>query len=188
LRASSAIAPYADGLIAGIVLLVPGVAVFVFLQKNGSRFAERLAQRFLPAALRHTASFGEAVNAVYDSPARLALSATLHLLGWIASGIGTWIAMRLIGAHIDMLSAIAIESLLCALRSAAVFVPGAVGVQEAGYAALMPLFGFGPEIGLAVSLLRRARDVSVGVPVLLAWQAMEGKRIFARSDEQFSGN
>jgi uncharacterized membrane protein YbhN (UPF0104 family) len=87
--------------------------------------------------------------------------------------------MRFIDAHIDVFSAVAIESLLAALRSAMVFVPSAIGVQEAGYAALAPVFGLGPEIGLAVSLLRRARDVAVGVPVLLIWQAIEGRRAFA---------
>ncbi|HEY0300060.1 MAG TPA: hypothetical protein VGC36_01935, partial [Rhizomicrobium sp.] len=71
---------------------------------------------------------------------------------------------------------LAIEALLAALRSATVFIPAAIGVQEAGYAALMPLFGLGPEVGLAVSLLKRARDIVVGVPVLLAWQAVEGRR------------
>jgi uncharacterized membrane protein YbhN (UPF0104 family) len=88
--------------------------------------------------------------------------------------------VRLIGGHISIFSAIAIEALLAALRSATVFVPASIGVQEAGYAALMPLFGLGPEIGLAVSLLRRARDVAVGVPVLLAWQAMESRRALTR--------
>jgi uncharacterized membrane protein YbhN (UPF0104 family) len=68
------------------------------------------------------------------------------------------------------------------LRSATVFVPSAIGVQEAGYAALAPMFGVGPEVGLAVSLLRRARDIVVGVPVLLVWQIVEGKRAFARQD------
>ena len=43
----------------------------------------------------------------------------------------------------------------------------------------MPLFGLGPEVGLAVSLLKRARDIVVGVPVLLAWQAIEGRRALA---------
>jgi glycosyltransferase 2 family protein len=37
------------------------------------------------------------------------------------------------------------------------------------------LFGAGPELGLAVSLLKRARDIVIGVPVLILWQAMEGK-------------
>jgi len=49
-------------------------------------------------------------------------------------------------------------------------------VQEAGYAALAPVIGVGPEVGLAVSFLRRARDVAVGIPVLLAWQIFEGHR------------
>ncbi len=41
---------------------------------------------------------------------------------------------------------------------------------------LAPLFGVGAEFGLAVSLLKRARDIAVGVPTLLVWQAVEGQR------------
>jgi putative membrane protein len=180
LRASPTMAPYVNGLMLGTFLLVPGVAAFVFLQQRGSAFAERLAARFLPAAVKQTAAFGQAMQQMYESPARLAASATIHLLAWLGSGIAIWIAVRLIGGHISIFSAIAIEALLAALRSATVFVPAAIGVQEAGYAALMPLFGLGPEIGLAVSLLRRARDVVVGVPILLAWQALESRRALTR--------
>jgi hypothetical protein len=50
-------------------------------------------------------------------------------------------------------------------------------VQEAGYAALVPLFGLPPETGVAVSVLRRARDIAVGIPVLLAWQLIEARRM-----------
>jgi putative membrane protein len=180
LRASPTMAPYVNGLLLGTFLLVPGIAAFVLLQQRGSAFAERLAARFLPAAVKQTAAFGQAMKAMYESPARLAASSTLHHVAWVGSGIGIWISVRLIGGHISIFSALAIEALLAALRSATVFVPSAIGVQEAGYAALMPLFGLGPEIGLAVSLLKRARDVAVGVPVLLAWQAMESRRALAR--------
>jgi putative membrane protein len=176
LRTSAATAPYVDGLILGTLLLVPGIVAFVFLQQRGSRFAERLAGRFLPAALAHTTAFSEAMAKLYDSPARLALSSTIHLLSWIAAGGLIWLSVRLIGFHIDFFSCLAIEALLAALRSATVFIPAAIGVQEAGYAALMPLFGLGPEVGLAVSLLKRARDIVIGVPVLLVWQAIEGRR------------
>jgi uncharacterized membrane protein YbhN (UPF0104 family) len=91
-----------------------------------------------------------------------------------------WLSVRLIGGHISIFSAIAIEALLAGLRSVTVFIPSAIGVQEAGYAGLMPLFGLGPDIGLAVSLLRRGRDIVIGVPVLLLWQAMEGRRAMSR--------
>jgi uncharacterized membrane protein YbhN (UPF0104 family) len=179
LRADPVMAPYVNGLILGTVLLIPGVAAFMILQRRGSSLAARLAAPLLPAAMRHTESFTQILNALYGNPVRLALASTCHLLGWIASGVWIWLIMRLIGAHIDVFSAVAIESLLAALRSVAVFVPSAIGVQEAGYVALTHMFGLGSEIGLAVSLLRRARDVAVGVPVLLIWQAIEGRRAIA---------
>ncbi|MDE2181994.1 MAG: flippase-like domain-containing protein [Alphaproteobacteria bacterium] len=183
LRASATMAPYADAIIIATVLLIPGVIAFVVLQRRGSSFAEKLAGRLLPAAVSHTEAFSKIVRGLYKSPLKLALSSSMHLTGWIASGIWIWLVMQLVGADVDVFSAIAIESLLGALRSATVFVPSAIGVQEAGYAALAPVFGMGPEIGLAVSLLKRARDVAVGVPVLLFWQAMEGKRAFAPTTE-----
>ena len=163
-------------IILGMWLFVPGIVAFVVLQQRGSALAERLAGRFLPAALKHTAAFSEAMRAMYDSPARLALSSTIHLFSWIASAGMIWLSVRLIGTRLDFFSCIAIEALLAALRSVTIFIPASIGVQEAGYAALMPLFGLAPEVGLAVSLLKRARDIVVGVPVLLAWQALEGRR------------
>jgi putative membrane protein len=182
LRASPALSPFADGLILGTALLVPGVIVFVVLQRRGGSLAQKLAGRFLPAAVSSTEAFARALNGLYNNPLRVALSSTLHLAGWIVSGVWLWAVMRLIGAQVDVFSAIAIESLLAALRSATVFIPAAIGVQEAGYAALAPVFGMGPEVGLAVSLLKRARDIVVGVPVLLVWQIVEGKRAFAQQN------
>jgi putative membrane protein len=182
LRTSATTAPYVNGLILGTLLLVPGIAAFVILQQRGSALAARLAGRFLPAALAHTAAFSEQMRAMYDSPARLALSSTIHLLSWIAAAGLIWLSVRLIGFRLDFFSCIAIEALLAALRSATVFIPAAIGVQEAGYAALMPLFGLGPEVGLAVSLLKRARDIVIGVPVLLAWQFFEGRRALTAPD------
>jgi hypothetical protein len=80
-----------------------------------------------------------------------------------------------VGGHIDVLSAIALEALLATIRSITVFVPAAIGVQEASYAMLAPLFGLPAEMGLAVSLLKRAREIVIGVPALLLWQGIEGR-------------
>ena len=182
LKASPSTAPYFNGIILGLGLMIPGMIAFVFLQRRGSAFAMSLAERWLPSAVQHAQAFHDAVRAIYRAPSRVALSATIHLVGWVVSGVVTYVAIRTLGAHIDFLSAVAIESLLGALRSATAFVPASIGVQEAGYATLTPLFGLGPEIGLAVSLIRRARDITIALPVLLTWQAMEGRRAFARVD------
>jgi len=76
---------------------------------------------------------------------------------------------------------IAIESLLFAIKNAAFMAPAGLGVQEGAYALLGPLFGLPPEAALALSLLKRARDVAIGIPVLLIWQFMEGRRTRAHA-------
>jgi putative membrane protein len=159
-----------------VLLAIAASIVFILLQRRGLQLAERLAGRWLPRAIKQVEPFARAIEAIYDAPVRLALSAAIHLVGWLASAVVTLIAVRLMGGNINLVSIIAIDSIVCALRSAAIFVPAALGVQEAGYAMLMPLFGLPAEIGLAVSLLKRAREIAIGIPALLLWQAMEGRR------------
>ena len=40
-----------------------------------------------------------------------------------------------------------------------------------------PLVGLPPATALALSLLKRARDVIIAVPALLAWQVGEARRV-----------
>jgi glycosyltransferase 2 family protein len=168
------------GLIAGIVIAAAGAAVLLILQLQGRRLTERVAAQVLPrSAGAATKALGGVLDSIYRSPARVALSATIHLAGWIAGAVGAWIAFRLIGVGAHLSAVIAIESIVSAARSVAVIVPNALGVQEAAYAALAPLFGIGAEFGLAVSLIKRARDVAIGIPVLLLWQGVEGRRALA---------
>ena len=48
------------------------------------------------------------------------------------------------------------------------------------------LFGLNPEAALALSLLKRARDIALGVPILFAWQFVEGNRLLRQrpADQQ----
>ena len=73
-----------------------------------------------------------------------------------------------------------IESLLYAARSVAFAVPNAVGVQEGAYILLGASFGLTPETALALSLLKRARDLTIGLPALVAWQLLESGRLWRR--------
>jgi putative membrane protein len=166
----------------GLALAMAGAAILVALQRYGHRLTIRLAARFLPRAVVQAQAVGVALDAIYASRARVALSAAVHLAGWVAGAAGTYMAFRLVGVHIDFGSVVAIESLVCAVRTAAVIVPNGLGVQEAAYAILVPLFGVAAPFGLAVSLLKRARDLAVGVPILLISQAVEGKRLLAGGD------
>ena len=50
---------------------------------------------------------------------------------------------------------------------AAFAIPGSLGVQEGGYLLLAPLAGLAPEVALALSLAKRAREVLLAVPGLV---------------------
>jgi len=165
------------------VLVAAAIAagLFMALQRYAQQITAALSARLLRGAGQMATAIGAAFAAIYRAPARVAFSAALHFSAWILNGFGAWIAFRLIGAHVDLLAVIAIESFMYAARSAAPIVPNALGVQEAAYAFLAPLFGVGAELALGVSLVKRARDIAIGVPVLLIWQAAESRRALAES-------
>jgi hypothetical protein len=75
-------------------------------------------------------------------------------------------ALRLVGHPVSVAEAVMLESAIFALRSAAFMVPGALGLQEGGYALLGPLLGIPPAAALTVSVLKRGREVVMGVPAV----------------------
>jgi glycosyltransferase 2 family protein len=171
--------------VTGAVVASIAAVVFIVLQRYGERVTVKL-----PTWLRsrgYTGAVTSALSALYRSPLRVTASGLLHLAGWLGNACVAWIAFQLIGAHVSLGAVIAIESLVYAARSAAVFIPNALGVQEGAYVLLAPLFGVGTELALAVSVLKRARDITLGVPVLLVWQAAEGRRVIAAEAAAGSG-
>ncbi len=122
---------------------------------------------------------GDELARLLSHPRRWLGATSVHLTGWFATGLGTWISLRLLGHDAGVLPVLALEALLDALVAAAFVVPGAAGVQEAGYIGLGAAFGVPPDVALSVSLLRRAQDLALGVPILAAWQWMELRRVRA---------
>lgn len=165
----------------GVSLVALGGLLFLALQRRGLGWLSgKLASRMFPASAAYAQTLASELRDIYRRPLRVSLSMTLHFCGWIGGAVGTWIAFRLIHVRIDVASVIAIDSMVYALRSIAFFVPNALGVQEAAYALFAPLVGIGKEFALAISLIKRARDIAIGIPILLAWQVVESRRALAR--------
>ena len=61
---------------------------------------------------------------------------------------------------------------------AASIIAALAGVQEGAYILIGAAFGLTPEMALALSLLKRARDLTIGLPVLGIWQIREGGRLW----------
>jgi putative membrane protein len=149
-------------------------ATFVWLQHGAGRIFRALGTRIAGDRLDRASAGVDLLESemirLYRRSARLALGATIHFVGWIGTGCAGWVAYRLLGADIDFASVLIIEALLQVLMTVAFLVPAAIGVQEAGYASLGLAFGVPPDLSLGVSLVRRARDLALGVPILLVWQ------------------
>lgn len=152
-------------------------AGFIVAQRRGRRWLERLSPRIarhfsasMPATIEGITA---AIERIYASQRRLALAGSLHVIEWLATGVEAWITLRLMNVPVSLASATGIEGLLYAVRSAAFMVPVAAGVQEGGYLLVGAAFGLAPDQALALSLLKRARDVALGVPALVGWQFLE---------------
>ena len=177
LTASATLSPYVGAMLGGALFLAAGSIGFAIVQMVGSGWVEKIGAKLFSAKLAHARAFHDAVNAIYQRRGRMTLSLLLQFAGWIGSGLWLGVVFKVMGLPAGLWAAVALQALVEGLRSATVFIPAAIGVQEAGYAVLAPVFGLPPEIGLAISLIRRVRDVVVAVPVLLAWQFIEGRKL-----------
>jgi uncharacterized membrane protein YbhN (UPF0104 family) len=88
-----------------------------------------------------------------------------------------WVALAFMGYPVSYAAAVAIESLGQASRAAAFPLPGGLGVQDGTLIAACVVFGVPAETALGLALVKRIPDVVLGVPSLMIWQAMEGRRL-----------
>lgn len=160
----------------GLVVSVAILAAFILFQRRTIALVGALAERVLPGAAHATEGVSTALASIYARRPAVIAGLALNLAAWIASAGGAWIALRLMDVPIALWAVLTIESLIFTLRSAAFMLPGALGLQEAAYALIGPLFGLDPATALALSLVKRARDLAIGVPALIAWQVGEGRR------------
>jgi glycosyltransferase 2 family protein len=168
----------------GLGLAVMAGFAFIWLQQGAAqlfaRLGRRIAGRWFENANDRVQVLQAELGLIYGHTLRLAIGFSIHLLGWLGTGVAGWIAYRMLRVPIDFDDALAIEALLSAAAAVAFLVPVNAGVQEAGYAGLGAIFGVPPELSLGVSLIRRARDLTVGIPILLIWQALEVRRLGTR--------
>jgi putative membrane protein len=159
-------------LIASAFLAVQ-VAGFYFIQRRG--FFGRLMwalRRF--AGNRDWSRWQSQAQAIdvevqntYARGAAVMASFILSLLGWTVGTGEVYLIAVLLGTPVSWTNALLLESLGQAIRGAGFAIPGALGVQEAGYLLLGPLAGLPTDAALALSLAKRARELLLGLPGLL---------------------
>ena len=175
--------PLALPILVGIAVAIVAAGGFVLAQHRGAarldRLAARLARAWLSAISAAAAGVQAEIRAIYADRRGLVLCFLLHLVAWIGTGLEAWVALRLLGVQLGLAPVLVIESLLYAIRSVAFVVPNAIGVQEGAYIMLGAQFGLGPDMALALSLLKRGRDLLLGIAPLLVWQFVETRRFWS---------
>ncbi len=167
----------------GLAVATIAVVGFLIAQRNGLiLFLETLPARlgFTQAweGLSDTGSVHHVIQSIYREKREVVASIGLHVVGWLAGAAETWLALWFMNHALSAGDVLSLESLVFALRTAAFVVPWAAGVQEGGYIVVGALFGLSPDVALALSLLKRAKEILAGVPGLFAWHIAEGKRFW----------
>ena len=167
----------------GALLLATGLAGFILAQRAG---LARLVEYGVASLSSKSPLFSTwSLRGLHDElmrlqrrPGALATALLLHTIGWALGGVEVWVALAWLGHPVTAIDAFVIESLGMAARSAGFAVPGAVGIQEGGFVLVAGLFGISVTDALALSVLKRMRELIIGAPALLTYLARPGRKPF----------
>jgi glycosyltransferase 2 family protein len=168
--------------VAGLALAVLAVISFAAFQRRGleplTRFTARLSRAWLGGIVGFEGAMAvqSEIRRIHELKHRLWAPFLFHLTAWMLGGVESWLALRFMGASLSLTPVIAIECLVYAARAAGFLVPNALGVQETAYVVVGAAFGLTPDAALGLSLLKRGRDLLLGIPTLLVWQLFESRK------------
>jgi uncharacterized membrane protein YbhN (UPF0104 family) len=124
------------------------------------------------------ARLDRAVSTMYRRKGRALACALMQFAAWSLGAVEVWLALKFLGHPMPLIEAAMLEALIQGSASAAFAVPGALGIQEAGFLVFGGMLGVPSETAVALAVMRRCRDLLCYAPGLIAWQAHEGKRLF----------
>jgi putative membrane protein len=158
----------------GVALTLPMLIGLILAQRLGLvRLLEKLARKVMPPAWRapdQAQGIHDGIMEIYARRRRFLVATAIHLSAWIVACGEAWLALRVVGHPLPVGDTIAMESVIYAVRNAAFLVPGALGIQEGAYVLVGAALGVPAEAALAVALIKRCRELLLGVPAVITWQ------------------
>lgn len=160
-----------------------GLAVYFFyrLQRRGTAILPsrlRAWALFALTSLARSTENAEALKShldqIYRDKRRLWKSFSLQFFGWLLGSMEVWLIAHLLGGTISLVDALILEGLGQTVRNVAFFIPGALGLQEGAYLLVGSALGLTPTLALSISLVKRFRELALGLPGLIVWQINEG--------------
>lgn len=91
---------------------------------------------------------------------RLGFSILFHFLGWLLGSLEVYLVLHFLGFPVSVVTALVIEAFASAIKFAAFMIPAGLGALEGGNMAVFAAFGLGAGLGLALTLIRRLRELA----------------------------
>ncbi len=172
-------------LAAGIEMVTAraGVAGRVSGMLGSTRFARLTA--WIEARRHHFTRADEHIAALSADRRTTTIASGWVMLLWLVEGCETFLILRLLGADLGLATVMSFDAALSVVRSAAVFAPGGIGVQDVGYLAILEAYGVpnASGIGPAFILVKRMKEafwIMIGF-FLLARSGVKPKSVLAAS-------
>lgn len=170
----------------GVVITMPLIGGLLFVQRVGffGLFDKLFTLMFRDKWKKFAGSaarLDHAVRVMYRRRGKAFFCFVMQFLSWALCSFEIWLALDFLGHPLSLVECLMIEALIQAAGSAAFVVPGALGVQEAGFLLFGGMLGLSPEVAAALAMIRRCRDLLLYVPGLVVWQIQEGRWMLQKS-------
>lgn len=166
----------------GAIIGIFAIAGFYIAQRLGMfRFVSVIITRLVKSKewsslVQSGEMLDQTVREFYGRRCAVITCCVVTMVSLAGSSGEIYIALAALRLHATFLNAVILQSMAMTVKSAAFTVPGQLGVQESGYLVIGDLLGIPGETAFAISLLARFRDLLVGIPALVFWQVIEGRR------------
>jgi putative membrane protein len=167
---------------AAVFTTASAIALVAVARVGVRRMVAALPQRgrsgpFVARLAAGAAEVDRALSTLLARKSNLVRACAWHTAAWLGNAGETWLILVLLGHPVSFAGALAIESLSACARGAAFVVPSGLGVQEGAIVLVAAMFGIGAPEALALAIVKRGRELVVGLPAMLAWWMSEHRAI-----------
>ena len=169
-------------------------APFAMLAVAGFYFVQRWGMfRLFGAIISHCAKddswrslavksgeLDQMLRKIYSRTAAVAACCVVTMISFITGSIEVWIGLHALGIGSSFEKALILECVGQGIQTVLCLVPGALGVREGGYIIVGGMLGIPGDAAFALALIRRVRELALGLPGLFAWQLVEGQHFLRR--------
>ena len=150
----------------GLAVLISGTAALFLLQRY--KLISRLAHRYTSSRgrdwIHRSLNNFEEIDQIFVNFYRhrghlFKWALFLAFANWLLGAAEIYLVMMFLGHPVDWTVAWIIEAATQMMRTAAFFIPAAIGVQEGTFLFICGVFTGNPTLGIAAALIRRAREI-----------------------------